>query len=104
MKYTTREKNKRALLTIIKYPIITDKTTKLLEDNQYSFAVDRRANKLDIKEAIEYIFNVQIQNINTCNTPPRKKRVGKFIGKKANYKKAIVTLKNEYSINLFPDN
>nr|QOS04576.1 50S ribosomal protein L23 [Sarcopeltis skottsbergii] len=97
------EINKRALLNIIKYPIITDKTTKLLEENQYSFAVDHKANKLDIKQAIEYIFNVRIQSVNTCNTPPNKKRVGKFIGKKANYKKTIVTLKNEYSINLFPD-
>ena len=96
--------DKRALLKIIKYPIITDKTTKLLEDNQYSFAVDRKANKLNIKQAIEYIFNVSIQSVNTCNRPPNKKRVGKFIGQKANYKKAIVTLKNEYSINLFPDN
>lgn len=91
------------LLNIVKYPIITDKTTKLLEDNQYSFAVDSRANKLDIKKAIEYIFNVRIKNINTCNTPPKKKRVGRFTGKKANYKKAIVTLQDKYSINLFPD-
>nr|YP_009295639.1 ribosomal protein L23 [Mastocarpus papillatus]AOL58123.1 ribosomal protein L23 [Mastocarpus papillatus] len=96
--------NKRKLLNIIKYPIITDKTTKLLEDNQYSFAVDSRANKLDIKKAIEYIFDVCVININTCNTPPNKKRVGKFTGKKANHKKAIVKLSPEYNINLFPDN
>uniref|UniRef100_UPI00300370B9 ribosomal protein L23 n=1 Tax=Anunuuluaehu liula TaxID=3049639 RepID=UPI00300370B9 len=102
-RYIMPKIEKRTLLNIVKHPIITDKATKLLEDNQYSFAVERRANKLAIKQAIEYIFNVRIKNINTCNTPPNKKRVGKFTGKTANYKKAIVTLKNKYSINLFPD-
>nr|AOM64679.1 ribosomal protein L23 [Riquetophycus sp.] len=93
----------RSLLDLIKYPIITDKTTKLLEEKQYSFAVDRTANKNQIKQAIEYIFNVNIKKVNTCNTPKKKKRVGKFIGKKTNYKKAIITLKEGCSIPIFPD-
>ena len=95
---------KISLLDLIKYPIITDKTTKLIEENQYSFAVDRRASKTDIKKAIEYIFNVNVKHINTCNSPNKKKRVGKFIGKKANYKKAFITLHEGYNITLFSEN
>nr|YP_010726594.1 ribosomal protein L23 [Hypnea edeniana]WCH54770.1 ribosomal protein L23 [Hypnea edeniana]WDY85069.1 ribosomal protein L23 [Hypnea edeniana] len=91
-------------IDIIKYPIITDKSTKLLEENQYSFAVDNKAHKKDIKTTIEYTFNVKVKHINTSNRHPKKKRVGKFIGYKKRYKKAIITLDNNYSINLFPDN
>ena len=95
--------NKYNLLDIIKCPIITDKTTKLLEENQYSFTVKSKANKLQIKKAIEDIFNVKVINVNTCNNPTKKRRVGKFVGLKAQYKKAIITLDNQYSINLFPE-
>ena len=98
------KRNKRSLFDLIKYPIITDKTTKLLEENQYTFAVDNIAKKTQIKQAIEYIFNVSVKRVNTCNTPIKKKRVGKFLGKKANYKKAMITLQNGYSITIFPDN
>nr|QVY58426.1 50S ribosomal protein L23 [Kappaphycus striatus] len=94
---------KHRLLSLIKKPIITDKSTKLLEENQYTFAVDRKTNKIKIKEAIEYIFNVKVEKINTCNIPTKTKRIGKFIGKKAKYKKAIITLNAKDSINLFPD-
>nr|YP_009774045.1 50S ribosomal protein L23 [Caulacanthus okamurae]QIZ74662.1 50S ribosomal protein L23 [Caulacanthus okamurae] len=91
------------LLNLIKYPIITDKSTKLLEENQYSFAVDRKANKINIKRAIEYIFNVKVKKINTSNTPIKKKRVGKFTGIKTRYKKAIISLDEKDNINLFSD-
>ena len=59
---------------IIKYPIITDKATRLLENNQYSFIVDRYSDKLTIKAAIEYLFHVKVIKINTCCLP-RKKNV-----------------------------
>nr|YP_010902716.1 ribosomal protein L23 [Hypnea nidulans]WCH54571.1 ribosomal protein L23 [Hypnea nidulans] len=91
-------------INLIKYPIITDKSTQLLEENKYSFAVDNQANKKDIKKTIENTFNVKIKHVNTYNRYPKKKRVGKFIGYKKRYKKAIVTLENNYSIQLFPDN
>nr|YP_010485003.1 ribosomal protein L23 [Hypnea cervicornis]UVW80697.1 ribosomal protein L23 [Hypnea cervicornis] len=91
-------------IDIIKHPIITDKSTQLLEENQYSFAVDNQADKEEIKKTIEYTFNVKIKQVNTCNRYPKKKRVGKFIGYKKRYKKAIITLENNYSIQLFPDN
>ena len=89
---------------IIKYPIITDKTTRLLEKNQYNFIVDRYSNKIIIKKAIESLFNVKIIKINTCSLPRKKKRIGKYIGWKPKYKKAIVTLSEGDVINLFTDN
>jgi len=89
---------------IIKYPIITDKATRLLENNQYSFIVDRYSNKLSIKEAIEYLFKVKVIKVNTCLLPRKKKRVGKYIGWKPQYKKAIVTLSEGHVINLFTEN
>ena len=93
----------RSNTEVIKYPIITDKGTRLLENNQYSFVVDRYSNKLTIKAAIEYLFNVKVIKVNTCRLPRKKKRVGKFIGWKPNYKKAIVTLSEGDVINLFTD-
>lgn len=88
---------------IIKYPIITDKATRLLENNRYSFIVDRYSNKLIIKASIEYLFNVKVIKINTCRLPRKKKRVGKYLGWKPQYKKAIVTLSEGDVINLFTD-
>ena len=89
---------------IIKYPIITDKATRLLENNQYSFVVDRYSNKIVIKSAIEYLFNVKVLKVNKCRLPRKQKRVGKYIGWKPQYKKAIVTLSDGDVINLFAEN
>ena len=58
---------------IIKYPLITDKATRLLENNQYSFIVDRYSNKALIKDTIEYLFNVKVIKVNTCRLPRKKK-------------------------------
>lgn len=64
--------------TIIKYPLITDKSTRLLENNQYSFIVDRYSDKLTIKNAIEYLFNVKVIKVNTCRLPRKKKACWKI--------------------------
>ena len=93
----------RSTADIIKYPIITDKAIRLTETNKYSFIVDWYSNKIDIKTAIEELFNVKIIKINTCRLPRKKKRVGKYIGWKSQYKKAIVTLDEGDTINLFTD-
>ena len=93
----------RSSVQIVKYPIITDKATRLLENNQYSFVVDRYSDKIEIKEAIENLFDVKVIKINTCRLPRKKKRVGKYIGWKPQYKKAIVTLLEGDVINLFTD-
>lgn len=89
---------------IIKYPIITDKATRLLENNQYSFVVNPSSDKLTIKAAIEYLFDVKVTKITTCHLPRKQKRVGKYIGWKSQYKKAIVTLAEGNTINLFAEN
>nr|YP_010283312.1 ribosomal protein L23 [Psammodictyon constrictum]ULD16431.1 ribosomal protein L23 [Psammodictyon constrictum] len=89
---------------IIKYPIITDKATRLLENNQYSFIVNRYSDKTAIKTTIEYLFNVKVIKVNTCRLPRKKKRVGKYIGWKPQYKKAIVSLADGDVINLFTEN
>nr|QCI07700.1 ribosomal protein L23 [Nitophyllum punctatum] len=93
--------NNLFFLDLIKYPIITDKTTKSIEDNIYAFAVIKSANKTIIKKAIEYIFDVKIIKINTLNLPTKIKKLGKFKGKKPRYKKVVIKLDNNYKINLF---
>nr|QCI04685.1 ribosomal protein L23 [Apoglossum ruscifolium] len=93
----------RQLLNIIKYPIITDKTTKAIEDNIYCFAVEKRSNKLNIKQAIEYIFNVKVKKINTLMQPKKIKTIGKFKGHAVQHKKAIIQIHDGYKINLFED-
>ena len=94
----------RSNAQIIKYPIITDKATRLLENNQYSFIVDPSSDKVTIKAAIEYLFNVKVVKVNTSRLPRKKKRVGKYIGWKPQYKKAVVKLSEGDVINLFTEN
>ena len=93
-----------ALIDLIKYPIITDKATKLLELNQYTFATSKEATKTQIKSAIEYLFKVKVIAVNTHRPPLKYRRVGKFSGTKPNYKRAILTLAPNNSINLFSEN
>lgn len=85
---------------IIKAPIITEKTASLESQNTYVFSVDVRANKTQIKQAIESIFNVKVENVNTINVKPKTKRVGRYPGKTNKVKKAIVKLKEGSSIEL----
>lgn len=92
-----------ALPDLIRRPIVTEKATRLLEDNKYTFEVDKRATKPEIKAAIEDLFEVKVIKVNTLIKPRRKKRVGRFVGYKAQYKRAIVTLAEENEIVLFPE-
>ena len=76
---------------IIKAPIITEKTADLAQNaNTYTFSVDTKANKTQIKQAIEALFNVKVESVNTINVQPKKKRVGRYVGKTNKVKKAIV--------------
>lgn len=88
---------------IIRYPIITDKTTKDIENNKYYFKVTKKSNKEQIKMTIEQVFDVKVKTINTLNIAQKKKTIGKFRGKTAQYKKAIIKLHKEYNIKLFDD-
>lgn len=87
---------------IIKAPIITEQTTNLIEKyNKYTFKVDRKANKVEIKKAIEAIFKVNVLKVNTINVLPKFKRMGKYEGYKSAYKKAVVTLAEGQKIDAF---
>ena len=85
---------------IIKGPIMTEKSSDLSKQNVITFSVDPKANKTQIKQAIEKIFNVKVESVNTVNVRPRKRRVGKYTGYTSKVKKAIVKLKDGSSIEL----
>nr|YP_002049235.1 50S ribosomal protein L23 [Paulinella chromatophora]ACB43025.1 50S ribosomal protein L23 [Paulinella chromatophora] len=92
------------LADVIRRPLITEKANRALEQNQYTFEVDHRATKPDIKAAIEQIFNVSVVSVNTMNPHRRiKRRAGRFPGKRARVKKAMVRLAEDNAIQLFPE-
>lgn len=93
----------RDLADIIRRPLVTEKATLLLENNQYTFEVAPKATKPQIKAAIEMLFDVKVTSVNTVNPPRKKRRVGRSIGFRAHYKRAVVTLAVGDSITLFPD-
>ena len=87
-------------LEILKAPVITEKSEIAKEAGKYTFKVDPKANKLEIKEAIEKLFNVKVTAIRTINVKPKKKRVGRYSGLTNRTKKAIVTLQEGQTIDL----
>ncbi len=93
----------RSFPDLIRRPLITEKATRLLEQNKYSFEVVTRATKPQIKTAIEELFDVKVVSVNTYNPPAKERRVGRFAGHRAQYKRAIVTLASGDSISLFPE-
>ncbi|MFA7075468.1 MAG: 50S ribosomal protein L23 [Candidatus Izemoplasmatales bacterium] len=86
---------------IVKRPIVSEKSTKLSELRKYTFEVDKKANKIQIKEAIEAIFNVKVEKVNVVNTKAKAKRVGQHSGFTAAVTKAIVTLEEGYKIDIY---
>jgi large subunit ribosomal protein L23 len=87
---------------IVRTVLITEKGTVLREtQNQYFFEVARDANKIDIKRAIETIFKVKVDNVRTMQLRGKVKRQGRWVGKRNDWKKAIVTLKPDQKIELF---
>ena len=86
---------------IIKAPIITEKSQNIAsDDRKYIFKVDAKANKTQIKQAIESIFKVKVEDVNTINVRGKKKRVGRYAGMTNKYKKANVTLALNNKIDL----
>lgn len=87
---------------IIKRPVVTEKTNIQKETaNQVTFEVDRKANRIEIRRAIEQIFNVKVGNVRTAQIRGKVKRRGRFLGKRRDWKKAIVTLKPGERIEFF---
>jgi large subunit ribosomal protein L23 len=93
----------RDLPELIHRPIVTEKATRLLEENKYVFEVVPRATKTDIKAAIEALFEVKVIQVNTMNPPRKQRRVGRFVGHRSQFKRAVVTLAPGDSITLFPE-
>ncbi len=88
---------------IIKRPIITEKTTRLKEENKYVFEVDIKATKNDIKQAVEKLFNVDVEDVHTCIIKGKLRRYGRYEGYKSDWKKAIVKLKPGQTIKLLEE-
>ena len=87
---------------IIKRPLITEKSTLAREGmNEYLFEVDRRANKIEIGNAVEALFKVKVLDVRIINIRGKKKRVGRNIGRTRDWKKAIVKLEPEAKIEIF---
>ena len=86
---------------IILAPVITEKSANVGADGKkVVFKVAKDANKVQIKQAIEKVFNVKVENVNTVNVHPKKKRVGRYEGKTSAYKKAIITLAEGSKLDL----
>ena len=86
---------------VILRPVISEKTYGLLDENKYTFIVDPRANKTEIKQAIEQVFEVTVLSVNTMNRRGKRKRRGWVVGKRPDTKRAIVTLAPGDEIELF---
>ena len=97
------ERFKDRLADVIRRPLITEKATRALELNQYTFEVDHRAAKPEIKAAVEQLFDVRVVGVSTMNPPRRTRRVGRFAGRRSQVKKAVVRLAEGSTIQLFPE-
>ncbi len=87
---------------IIIRPVLTEKSADLESaNNQYTFEVHRRANKIEIRKAVEMVFGVRVDKVRTMVMRAELRRVGRFFGKTRQWKKAIVTLHPGDSINLY---
>jgi large subunit ribosomal protein L23 len=87
---------------IIRRPLITEKSTRQKDENhQYAFEVHRDANKVEIQSAVERLFKVKVLEVRTCNVLGKVKRLGRRYGKRLDWKKAIVTLKEGDRIDFF---
>ena len=92
------------MIDLVKYPVFTEKSVRVIENNQYTFDVDLRLSKPQIKKLIEELFSVIVISVNTHRPPRKKKRLGVSQGFKRSYKRVIVTIKSGQSINLFTEN
>ncbi len=86
---------------IIMRPLITEKAQNMTALNKYAFEVDKRANKMQIKEAVEVAFSVSVKEVNTAVMKGKRRRYGRSLTKQPDWKKAIVTLAPGEKIELF---
>jgi large subunit ribosomal protein L23 len=92
----------RDIYQVIKKPLITEKATLLKEkDNKVAFVVDRAATKAEIKEAVERLLKVKVLKVNVATMQGKARRVGRTVGKRPDWKKAVVTLRPGDRIEFF---
>jgi large subunit ribosomal protein L23 len=92
----------RSIHQVIVRPLVTEKSTAQLERNgAYTFVVDKDANKIEIAKAVEALFNVKVRDVRTMRYAGKERRVGKHIGRRASWKKAVVTLRAGDTIEIF---
>ena len=90
------------LSKVIRRPLITEQGAAMREaHNQYYFEIDPAANKHEVKQAVEHYFGVKVMQVRTMNYRGKVKRMGRFAGKRADWKKAVVTLAEGDTIDLF---
>ncbi|HOC09323.1 MAG: 50S ribosomal protein L23 [Clostridiales bacterium] len=77
---------------IVIRPIVTERSMRDMEQNKYTFVVDKKANKIEIKKAVEELFDVKVERVNVVNYMGKMRRMGRNIGRKASWKKAFVKL------------
>ena len=77
---------------VIKRPVVTEKTSDFMAERKYVFEVDKRSNKTEIRQAIESIFGVKVEKVNTIKMPAKPKNYGRYTGYRGSWKKAIITL------------
>ncbi|WP_314171551.1 50S ribosomal protein L23 [Streptomyces winkii] len=82
-------------------PVVSEKSYALLDENKYTFIVDPRANKTQIKQAVEAVFSVKVSGVNTLNRQGKRKRTRTGYGRRANTKRAVVTLVEGDRIDIF---
>lgn len=85
----------KELRDILKRPVITERSADLMADKKYTFEVDPKANRTEIKQAIETAFGVKVEKVNTMNIKGKFKRMGRYGGYRPNRKKAIVQLSKD---------
>ncbi len=100
-KVKEKKADKKAPLFVIEAPHITEKSTELAKQNQYVFRVTQNANKIQIKKAIENLYNVDVLDVRVLKVPPKKRRLGRVLGEKKGYKKAIIKIKEGQKIDIF---
>ena len=86
---------------VLKRPVVSEASTDAMALNKYTFEVDSRANKIQIRQAVEQIFKVRVVKVNTMWVPGKTRRRGQSVGRTSEWKKAIVTLAPNDSIELF---
>lgn len=84
-------------------PVVSERSTGLMEENKYTFEVDPKANKIEIKHAVEKIFKVNVVNVTTMNVPGKMKRQGRTQGLTPEWKKAIVKLQDGQRLPIFEE-